>query len=123
MTFTVRLGEPEIKKLWDDLIHKKQENQLNSDEHEFMEKWVKTLHFLAQNPRHPSLNTHEIDVLSKKFDVKVFEAYLENNTPGARRLFWAYGPNKGEITILAVERHPNDKKHSYKKVPLSSFPL
>ncbi len=123
MIFKIRMGEPEIKNLWDDLIRRKKETHLNSDEDEFMGKWVKTIYFLSHNPRHPSLNTHEIEDLSKKFGVKVFEAYLENNTSGARRMFWAYGPDKGDITILAVERHPNDdKKHAYKKIRLSLFP-
>jgi hypothetical protein len=29
---------------------------------------------------------------------------------GAGRVFWTYGPDKGEITVLAVEPHPEDKK-------------
>lgn len=123
MIFKIHMGEPEIKALWDDLIRRKKETLLNSDEDEFMGKWVKATHFLSHNPRHPSLNTHEIEDLSKKFGIKVFEAYLENNTSGARRMFWAYGPGKGDITILAVERHPNDdKKRAYKKIRLSQFP-
>ncbi len=123
MTFTIRMGEPEIKALWDDLFKRKASGELNADEDEFFGKWVKTTNFLSQNPRHPSLSTHEISDLSEKFGVKVFEAYLENRTPGARRMFWAYGPGKGDITILSVERHPNDdKKHAYKKIKLSSFP-
>ena len=28
----------------------------------------------------------------------------------ARRLLWAYGPEKGDITILAIEPHPEDQK-------------
>lgn len=123
MTFKIHFGEPDIKSLWDDLCRKKASNQINAKENEFLEKWVKTTSHLSHNPRHPSLNTHEIEDLSKKFGMKVFEAYLENNTPAARRMFWAYGPDKGSITILAVEQHPNnDKKHAYKKVRLSSFP-
>jgi len=33
------------------------------------------------------------------------EAWLwENKTPGAYRIFWCYGPEKGEMTIIAI--HP-----------------
>ena len=117
------MGEPEMKRLWDDLFQRKTAKLLNANEDKFFEKWVKAVNFLSHNPRHPSLNTHEIEELSKKFGTKIFEAYLENNTPGARRMFWAYGPDRKDITILAVERHPNiDKKHAYKAVRLSSFP-
>jgi len=74
-------------------------------------------HFLSSNPRHPWLNTHVIDKLSVLFGIKIFEAYLENNTPAARRAFWVYGPDTKEITPLAVEYHPNPKQ-----IRLSSLP-
>lgn len=123
MTFTIFMGEPEIKELWDVLFEGKTAGTLTAHENDFFRKWVHAVNHLSQNPRHPSLNTHEIDDLSRKFGIKVFEAYLENNTPGARRMFWAYGPDRSQITILAVERHPNDdKKHSYKQIRLSAFP-
>jgi hypothetical protein len=68
------------------------------------------------------LQTHEIDTLTAKYGFKVFEAYLENRTPAAGRVFWAYGPDRGEITILGVEPHPDDKHASYSRIRLSSFP-
>ncbi|MCH2547738.1 MAG: hypothetical protein MK052_09040 [Alphaproteobacteria bacterium] len=37
---------------------------------------------------------------------EVFEAYAENKTPGAYRIFWFYGPDKKEITIVAITPHP-----------------
>jgi hypothetical protein len=37
---------------------------------------------------------------------EVFEAYAENNTPGAYRIFWHYGPGKDVITIIAITPHP-----------------
>ena len=63
---------------------------------------------LTDNPRHSSLNTHEYDSLENPFDSKgkVFEAYAQNNTPGAYRIFWCYGPEKGEMTIIAITPHP-----------------
>lgn len=68
----------------------------------------KTLDLLATNPRHPGLNTHEFDSLPNPYNPqeKVFEAYAQNRTPGAYRVFWCYGPKKAQITILAITPHP-----------------
>lgn len=61
---------------------------------------------LENNPRHPGLQTHEYDELSALYGCKVFEAYVENNTPGAYRVFWHYGPQRDEITVVAITPHP-----------------
>jgi hypothetical protein len=44
---------------------------------------------------------------------KIFEAYAQNNTPGAYRIFWHYGPDEitskkraPVITIVAITPHP-----------------
>jgi hypothetical protein len=66
----------------------------------------KTIKFLATNPRHPGLQTHEYTSLRGPNGEKVFEAYAEQSTPAAYRVFWYYGPSKGIITILAITPHP-----------------
>ena len=66
----------------------------------------KALGYLEINPRHPSLNTHKYSLLEGPNGEEVFEAYAENNTPAAYRIFWFYGPLKKEITILAITEHP-----------------
>lgn len=68
----------------------------------------KALGYLQLNPRHPSLNTHVFHSMEHPFDStdKVFEAYAQNNTPGAYRIFWCYGPQKKEITVIAITAHP-----------------
>ncbi|MFM8454857.1 MAG: hypothetical protein ACKOAD_07900 [Gammaproteobacteria bacterium] len=66
----------------------------------------KTLGYLETNPRHPSLNTHKYSSIKGPNGEEIFEAYAENNTPGAYRIFWYYGPNKDEITILTISPHP-----------------
>ena len=70
-----------------------------------VEKCVK---LLLDNPRHPGLNTHEYDSIDHPYvkGEKVFEAYVQNRTPGAYRLFWCYGPDRGVITIIAITPHP-----------------
>ncbi len=50
---------------------------------------------LETNPRHPSLATHEFASLSGPAGEKVFDAYVEDRTPGAWRIFWYYGPDPG----------------------------
>lgn len=68
----------------------------------------KSLGYLQINPRHPSLKTHPHSSIDHPFDSsqKVFEAYAQNQTPGAYRVFWCYGPSKDEITIIAITPHP-----------------
>ncbi len=68
----------------------------------------KTLQLLSENPRHTGLHTHEYSGLFNPFTTneKVFEAYAQNNTPGAYRIFWCYGPDKKQITIIAITPHP-----------------
>ena len=63
---------------------------------------------LEQSPRHPGLHTHEYAGIPNPYDKnqKVFEAYAQNMTPGAYRMFWCYGPEKQQITILAITPHP-----------------
>ena len=72
----------------------------------------KALGYFELDPHHPSLNTHEFTSLAGVHGEKVFEAYAQNNTPGADRIFWHYGPDeiKGKkripvITIVAITPH------------------
>ncbi len=74
----------------------------------------KALGYLQTNPKHPSLETHEYDSIPNPIDPsqKVFEAYVQNNTPGAYRIFWIYGSVKKPpikervITVVAITPHP-----------------
>ena len=69
---------------------------------------LKCVELLQANPRHPGLMTHEYSSIENPYDpdTKVFEAYVQNRTPGAYRVFWCYGPQKGGITIVAITPHP-----------------
>ena len=68
----------------------------------------KCVRLLVENPRHPGLQTHEYTSLDHPYDSgkKVFEAYVQNRTPGAYRLFWCYGQAPDELTIIAITPHP-----------------
>lgn len=74
----------------------------------------KTLGYLETNLRAKSLQTHEFESLSRRYGEKVFEAYVQQKTPGAYRVFWRYGPDEinesgkrvSIITIVAITPHP-----------------
>ncbi len=66
----------------------------------------KTIRYLAQNPRHNSLQTHPFLSLKGPNGEKVFEAYAQQKTPAAYRVFWYYGPSRGVITIFVITSHP-----------------
>lgn len=90
-------------------INRQKTRKKKSSKQEGLFKQVrKTIQYLAENPRHPSLNTHEYDSIPNPYrpDEKVFEAYAQNKTPGAYRVFWCYGPEKSQITIIAITPHP-----------------
>lgn len=70
------------------------------------QKVLKTLGLMEINLRHPSLNTHKYNSLSGANGEEVFEAYVENKTPAAFRIFWHYGPEQGLVTIVAITPHP-----------------
>jgi hypothetical protein len=63
---------------------------------------------LLDNPRHPGLNTHKFNGIENPYDSKepVFEAYAQNRTPGAYRVFWCYGRARNQIAIIAITPHP-----------------
>jgi hypothetical protein len=67
---------------------------------------VKALGYMEVDLRHPSLNTHQFYSLSGPNGEKIFEAYAQQATPGAYRIFWYYGPGKNVISIIAIIPHP-----------------
>ena len=117
----IHMGIPEMKQFWDDLQNDVRNGTASKDRIKLYKKLGKALRLLSNNPRHPGLCTHDISALSNRIGVRVWESYLENNTPSAGRIFWAYGPGTGDITILGLEPHPNDKGNAYRKIVLSSM--
>jgi hypothetical protein len=69
-------------------------------------KVLKTLGLMETNLRHPGLKTHKYESLQGPKGEEVFEAYVENRTPGAYRVFWFYGPASSQITVFAITPHP-----------------
>jgi hypothetical protein len=65
----------------------------------------KALRFLQEEPRYPGLQTHEFYSFKGPHGEKVFEAYAEQDTPAAYRIFFFYGQQRGEIVIVAITPH------------------
>jgi len=121
MPYKIRMGLPQMAEYWYSMKKKQAEGTLGTNEGKLFAKVEKAIRFLRENPAHPGLNSHTIDALTKREGFTVYESYLENNTPGAGRMFWAYGPDKNDITILGVVPHPS--KSGYTRVPLSGKPV
>jgi len=74
----------------------------------------KTLGYLETNLHAKSLQTHKHESLTRRYKREVFEAYVQQNTPGAYRTIWHYGPDEIDksgkripiITILFIMPHP-----------------
>ena len=123
MSFAVRMGIPEMLDLWTDLSKKKTAGTISKKELALYNKWGKAMRLLSQDPSYPSLHTHDIEPLTKRYGVKVWQSYLENNTSRAMRMYWVYGPDRQDITIIGLEPHPEDKKNgAYDKISLSDMP-
>lgn len=73
----------------------------------------KTLGLMETNLRHPSLQTHKFHGLRGERGEEVFQAYVQQHTPGAYRVFFHYGPDRREgstrirrLTIVSILPHP-----------------
>jgi len=118
--FEIHMGVPEMEAFWNALTEKVSSGKASKNETRLYNLIGKALVLLANDPKHRGLQSHEIDVLTARYGTKVWCSYLQNNTPAAGRIFWCYGPEKNDITIVAIEPHPNDSKsNAYKKITLS----
>jgi hypothetical protein len=67
---------------------------------------AKCIYLLRLDPKLPGLNSKRYKSFDGRFDKPIWQSYAENRTPGAYRVFWHYGPEKDEITVVAVTPHP-----------------
>ena len=74
----------------------------------------KTLGYLETDLRAKSLQTHKHEALSLRYKREIFEAYVQQDTPAAWRVFWRYGEDEKDsrgkriavITVIAIVPHP-----------------
>ena len=92
--FNIRMGIPEMEALWNKL---------------------QTGHRNGKNSKK--------DEELRRYGMKVWQSYLENKTSKARRMYWVYGPDQKDITIIGLEPHPEDAKNgAYDRINLSELP-
>ena len=122
MGYAIRMGIPEMDELWNTLKTKHRDGTISKKDEDLYKKWGNALKKLSSNPMYPSLKSHEITELSRRYGMKVWQSYLENKTSGARRMYWVYGPGQQEITIIGLEPHPEDAKNgAYDRIKLSDL--
>lgn len=122
MSYAIRMGIPEMDELWNTLKTKHRDGTISKKDEDLYNKWGNALKKLSSNPMYPSLKSHEITELSRRYSMKVWQSYLENKTSGARRMYWVYGPGQQEITIIGLEPHPEDAKNgAYDRIKLSDL--
>ena len=139
--YIIEMGD-NIRKLWEEL-QSKTEKFLNDNKDKNFEKDIKIPDYVSfykkikkvigylENEQRPagfsSRKGEILDELSKVYSkkvgkkVNVHHGYLENNTSGARRVFWAKRPNKSVLVIIGIDKHPS-KTTEYSKVDLDDFP-
>jgi len=67
---------------------------------------VKSLKLLRDNPRHPSLHMHKYRSIKGPDNQDIFEAYAQQKTPSAYRIFFCYGKKRRQIVIISIIPHP-----------------
>ncbi len=100
MNYHIRMGVPEMQKLWTDLQEKYRNRTIKKREEQLYKKWEKALKLLATDPFYPSLQTHEIEPLSKRYGMKVWQSYLENKKSAEMRMYWVYGPEQKDMLLF-----------------------
>ena len=108
MPFVIRMGLPYMEEYWQVLLSSYKNEAISKNDLKLFKKITKAIYHLSVNPHHPGLNSHEIAEISARFSritgkkMKVFQSYIENDTPAAGRLYWCYAPQKDQITIVGA---------------------
>lgn len=117
------MGIPEMAELWNRLQNDYRSASISKNDLKLYKKWHNALVHLSQSPNYRGLHTHDMPELTKRYGIKVWQSYLENKTSKAMRMFWVYGPDKKDITIIGLDPHPESKKNgAYKRIRLSNMP-
>jgi len=95
MAFNIRMRLPEMEVLSNDFSTRQQQGKLDRDEEKFFKKLVKSLGYLAENPRPNRLASHETEGLTRKYGFKIIQSCLENHTPVSRADVLGLRPGQG----------------------------
>jgi len=69
-------------------------------------KVIRCLALIEESPQYPGLHSHLYDAIKGSLGERIWESYVENNTPSAWRVWWFYGPGDDRITIYSIGPHP-----------------
>jgi hypothetical protein len=88
MNFTIVMDVPEMSYLWNDLqqnidLAKSADRSPNCTKNE-----AKNCSCSVKAPKKPSPHAHEIEPLSARYGIKVWQSYLESRTSDAMRMYW-----------------------------------
>lgn len=81
-------------------------SDMERDGHPKLDKVRRTLARIENNPRHPGLQSHRWKSVTGPNGEELWESYVENRTPSAWRIWWYYGPENRQITIVTLGEHP-----------------
>ena len=59
-----------------------------------LKKVRRALAHIEANPKYPGLHSHLYENFPGLEKEKIWDSYIENQTPSAWRIFWMYGPNE-----------------------------
>ncbi len=76
MRYEIHMGIPEMLEHWEELKQKEKAGTFKKEEKQYFKKLVKTLQHLSNNPRYPGLASHEIEPLSRRYGMKVWNHIL-----------------------------------------------
>lgn len=67
----------------------------------------KALGLLERDPKYPGLRSHQLQTKTGPNGQPLWEAYVENNTPAAFRIFYCYDiKRRGIINVVTITAHP-----------------
>ncbi|HLE11844.1 MAG TPA: hypothetical protein VI754_11380 [Bacteriovoracaceae bacterium] len=79
---------------------------MNDPAKEGLQKQIKkAFKNLSENPKHPGLHSHPLQGAEQVLGLKAWTSYVQNKTPSAHRILWAYSKTGKEIIILQVIPH------------------
>ncbi|SDF57263.1 hypothetical protein SAMN05216553_102122 [Lentzea fradiae] len=83
---------------------------MDLQDRQYIKKWKKVQKALAlleqPGPTYPGLRSHTYQSVPGPGKAQLWESYVENNTPSAWRIWWIYGPEADQITIVTIGPHP-----------------
>jgi len=70
-------------------------------------KIAKCLGQMEQDVHYRALQSHRYESFDAAYSEKIWESYVEQGTPGAWRIWWHFGPEPGQVTVVDLGPHPD----------------